>query len=338
MSDDNSVEGEFIGMADDQNSKPAGPPQFGYAGDPSGPAYEFLREEFCRRVMMVDLVPLGDGPVRSTITPRQLPHLGISCSAGTPMRFTSMGANSDLVLFIAPDSPLHVVMGDRELDVPLRGVGLGDASQKGAYVSQLEEGSIKTLVIDRKTLIENCPEAEDLVAKPIAQNPALTLLLHQYYDLVLQRASELDALAQSVVSRHLVDLVSLALGAGRDETEQAKTRGLAAARFEAIKADILANLSDGALSLSQVAKRHRASPRYVQMLFERAGLTFSDFVLEQRLLLAHRLLKSPLNSTRKVSDIAHMAGFGDVSYFHRCFRRRFGATPAEVRADRRADS
>lgn len=324
---------EFPGMAEDHDDT-GGPPQFGYSGEPSGPAYEFLREEFCRRVMEVDLVPLSDGPVHCTITPRQLPQLGISCSTGTPMRFTTMGANSDLVLFMAPDSPLHVVMGDRELDVPSRGVGLGDASLKGAYVSQLAEGSIKTVVIDRKMLIENCPEAEDLVARPIAPDPALALLLHQYYDLVLQRTSELDALAQSVIARHLVDLVALALGAGRDVTEQAKKRGLAAARFEAIKADILSHLGESGLSLTQVAKRHRASPRYVQMLFERAGMTFSDFVLEQRLIYAHRLLSSPLNTARKVSDIAHMAGFGDVSYFHRAFRKRFDATPADIRGKR----
>ncbi|MFN3622926.1 MAG: AraC family transcriptional regulator [Hyphomicrobium sp.] len=325
-------------MADDQDDKPSGPPQFGYSGDAAGPAYEFWREEFCRRVMVVDLAPLNDGPVRCTITPAHLPQLGISCSTGTPIRFTSLGVNSDLVLVISPDSPLHVVMGERTLDVPPRGISLGDASMKGAYVSQLENGGFKTVLVDRKALLEQCPDAEDRIAQPIAQDPTLASLLHQYYDLVVQHATGLDALAQKAVSQHLIDLVVLALGVRRDEAEQAKSRGLAAARFEAIKADIVARLGDSGLSLGDIAKRHRASPRYVQVLFERAGTTFSEFVLEQRLLMAHRLLSSPLNSARKVSDIAHTAGFGDVSYFHRAFRKRFGATPSEVRADRRADS
>jgi AraC-like DNA-binding protein len=35
---------------------------------------------------------------------------------------------------------------------------------------------------------------------------------------------------------------------------------------------------------------------------------------------------------RKVSDIAHLTGFNDVSYFHRAFRRRFGLTPGDARA------
>jgi AraC-like DNA-binding protein len=54
-------------------------------------------------------------------------------------------------------------------------------------------------------------------------------------------------------------------------------------------------------------------------------------VLEQRLLRAARLLRDPLHRSRKVSDIAHVAGFNDVSYFHRTFRRRFGMTPSDMR-------
>jgi AraC-like DNA-binding protein len=35
----------------------------------------------------------------------------------------------------------------------------------------------------------------------------------------------------------------------------------------------------------------------------------------------------------KVSDIAYACGFSDVSYFNRCFRRRFGCSPRELRAN-----
>lgn len=123
----------------------------------------------------------------------------------------------------------------------------------------------------------------------------------------------------------------LSLGAGRDETEFVKDRGLAAARFEAIKTDVLARLGDGDLGLAEVAQRNRVSPRCVQMLFERTGTTFSEFLLDQRLVRAARLLRDPRHLARKVSDIAYLAGFNDVSYFHRAFRRRFGMTPSDMR-------
>jgi AraC-like DNA-binding protein len=40
-------------------------------------------------------------------------------------------------------------------------------------------------------------------------------------------------------------------------------------------------------------------------------------------LLAHR--------EGRISDIAFACGFNDLSYFNRCFRRRFGLTPTAAR-------
>jgi AraC-like DNA-binding protein len=67
------------------------------------------------------------------------------------------------------------------------------------------------------------------------------------------------------------------------------------------------------------------------MLFDGDATTFSEFVLMQRLARAHRMLIDPQLLDRTVSSIAHEAGFGDVSYFNRTFRRRHGATPSDVR-------
>ena len=69
----------------------------------------------------------------------------------------------------------------------------------------------------------------------------------------------------------------------------------------------------------------------VQRLFERAGTTFTEFMLEQRLLLARKMLIAPGNRHSKISAIASDAGLCDLSYFNRVFRRRFNATPSELR-------
>ena len=315
--------------ADDQSIH--GAPRLGYAGEPHGPAYEMWREEFCRRVMAADLSPLSDGSFHCDVKALMLPQATISSCSGTPIRFMTLNASDNLALLMAPDSPLHAVMGRRALEVAPLGISLIDASIKGAFVSQIEEGGNKAALFDRKTLLSYCPDAEDSVARPLDHNPALTALLHRYYDFAVQHAAGLDALAQHAVSQHLMDLMVLVLGGRRDATEQAKERGLAAARLEAIKADILARL-DGSLTLADLARRHRASPRTIQLLFERSGVTFSEFVLEQRLLRAARLLRDPRHRAAKVSDIAHLSGFNDVSYFHRTFRRRFGMTPLDAKA------
>ncbi|WP_283809899.1 MULTISPECIES: helix-turn-helix domain-containing protein [Bradyrhizobium] len=72
------------------------------------------------------------------------------------------------------------------------------------------------------------------------------------------------------------------------------------------------------------------SPRYLHRLLERSGLSFTARVNELRLQRAHKLLAEQCSSKR-VSDIALVAGFSDVSYFNRLFRARFGDTPREVR-------
>jgi AraC-like DNA-binding protein len=109
-------------------------------------------------------------------------------------------------------------------------------------------------------------------------------------------------------------------------------RGMRAARLQAMKADVLANLGRSDLTAASVAARHDVTPRYVQMLFETEGQSFSEFVLEHRLTRVRAMLRDPKLSSRTISGIAYDAGFGDISYFNRVFRQRYGATPSEVRA------
>jgi AraC-like DNA-binding protein len=54
--------------------------------------------------------------------------------------------------------------------------------------------------------------------------------------------------------------------------------------------------------------------------------------LQKRLAAADLMLRDPRYADRNISAIAFEAGFGDVSYFNRIFRRRFGVKPADARA------
>jgi AraC-like DNA-binding protein len=131
---------------------------------------------------------------------------------------------------------------------------------------------------------------------------------------------------------HIHDLMALALGATRDAAETAKCRGARAARLRLIKDDIADNIGQADLSLPALAARHQVNPRYLQRLFESEGMKFTDYVLAQRLAFAHRLLSDPRRNRVKISAIAFDAGFGDLSYFNRTFRRHYGKAPSEVRA------
>jgi AraC-like DNA-binding protein len=69
------------------------------------------------------------------------------------------------------------------------------------------------------------------------------------------------------------------------------------------------------------------------MLLEAEGTTFTDYALNLRLTRAQQMLTESRFASWTISAIAYEAGFGDLSHFNRAFRRRYGASPSEVRAD-----
>jgi AraC-like DNA-binding protein len=115
----------------------------------------------------------------------------------------------------------------------------------------------------------------------------------------------------------------------------AQGRGLRAARLQAIKRYVADRLGQQGLNVSTVAARHRVGLRYVQRLFESEGTTFSEYVTNERLARVHEMLVHPAYARWTISAMALEAGFGDVSYFNRRFRRRYGLRPSDVQASRR---
>jgi len=111
-----------------------------------------------------------------------------------------------------------------------------------------------------------------------------------------------------------------------------RRRGARATRLQAIQSDIAENAGSAALSIDEVAARHGVSTRHIRRLFEGTGTTFTAYTREHRLLMVCRMLGDPRHDQRAIGAIAFDAGFGDLSYFNRVFRQRFGATPSEIRA------
>jgi len=83
--------------------------------------------------------------------------------------------------------------------------------------------------------------------------------------------------------------------------------------------------------VTQVALRQGVTLRYIHKMLEAEGRTFSELVLGARLARAHRMLTDSRFASLSITEIAFASGFGDLSHFDHAFRRRFGATPSEVR-------
>jgi len=122
------------------------------------------------------------------------------------------------------------------------------------------------------------------------------------------------------------------MGPTRDAAAMAQARGLHAARLDAVKQDIDSCMALQNLSVAALALRHRCTARSIQRMFGAEGTTFTEYVLARRLARAHRLLGDPRRWGEKISAVALDCGFGDVSYFNRAFRRRYGVAPSDVRA------
>jgi AraC-like DNA-binding protein len=134
---------------------------------------------------------------------------------------------------------------------------------------------------------------------------------------------------RGLITTHVYDLMSLALGATAEGREIASQRGVKAARLQAVKEALS---QDRGISILDIARMQGVSPRYVQKLFEDAGTTFTEYVLVLRLEAARTMLASPRYADWTITAIALEAGFGDLSHFNRRFKARYMQTPSDLRA------
>ncbi|MBR0785290.1 helix-turn-helix transcriptional regulator [Bradyrhizobium iriomotense] len=219
----------------------------------------------------------------------------------------------------------HEVLLERGQAVITTQTDIGHGIVGGAGYSQ-------SLRIPRTTIAALGGTIEDRCMRPISWTLPTLRLLTSYCDLIFDMGGALTPeTGVSTVARHIQDLVALIAGATGDAAEEAMSRGVPAARLATILTDMRQNAAQPDMSIALVAARHGVSPRYVQMLFADQGLTFSQVLLNERLDRAYAALTDTQSARLVISTIAFNAGFNDLSYFHRAFRRRFGATPGEIR-------
>lgn len=84
------------------------------------------------------------------------------------------------------------------------------------------------------------------------------------------------------------------------------------------------------LTVQAVAEECCCSPSHFMRFFKAAvGVPFVEYLNEYRLGMAARML---LETDTPVLDTAQNAGFENISYFNRCFKRKYGCTPRDYRA------
>ncbi|MFI0847510.1 AraC family transcriptional regulator [Mesorhizobium sp. IMUNJ 23232] len=307
--------------------------RFSIADWPEKDRLGMLHDVYTGALLECDIAPADGELAEFTASSRPLPGLDILSVASSGLRVRRSKTQVDpehIYLNINLAGSRHVSQQGREA-VSAEGEAMFIAGGAGVDMTIAPGARFMTLKMEIAAIEPLVPDYGDRLIQPIPSKSEALQLLSGYLGTLDKTEMLATPNLQRVVATHVHDLAALTLGAARDGADQARERGARAARLQAIKADVAANL-DGDVSVDAVARRHRVTPRSVQMALEVEGVTFTDFVLGQRLARAHRMLSDPLRVGQKISTIALDAGFGDLSYFNRVFRRRFGVAPSEVRA------
>lgn len=252
------------------------------------------------------------------------------CSPGISHHPHELIDNDDVFLVAAPAGKVATLDKGEHVAIGGGTVALGRNDNVG-YLNLATDARLFMVRLKQRMLEPFVPNLSDALTKTYLHDSPALRLLFGYANLLVSGKQRVDPELGHLVSTHFHDLAALALGAGKDGLAIARGRGVRAARLAGIKRDIVEHLAEPQLSVAEVARRQALTPRYVHMLFEDEGSTFSEYVVAQRLARAYRMLTDPRRAHETISAIAMSVGFGDLSYFNRTFRRRFGATPTEIR-------
>jgi len=176
------------------------------------------------------------------------------------------------------------------------------------------------------TLRAMVPDIENMVGRELEPGGALSLAM-DYSNLLLQHPDAVEE-AGVAIANHVLDLAALGLGARGEPAAAARRGGLRAVRLKAVLTILGQRFAEPDFSAQKLAAAAGLSERYVNELLYEAGASFTLRLNELRMRKAAELLGQ---REGRISDIAFECGFNDLSYFNRCFRRRFGLTPTAAR-------
>jgi AraC-like DNA-binding protein len=294
---------------------------------------EAWRDLLTRKLLPSDVQPLNDDPFHVDVQLRALPGLRFSWGTLGASRYTrsrriASREDDDFAIIANLDGEIVSAQNGREVVL-----GAGDACLVACtdpgIVSRAQLGRLVCIRVPGESLTPLVSQLHDRTGRIIPRDSEALRLLTSYIRVLDENQGLSTPELRASIVTHIHNLAALAVQPTNDNFACVEHNGLRAARLRAIKSYILKNLSRGDLSVAEVAAHIRLTPRSVQMLLEDDGTTFSEFTLHARLARIYAALAEARH--RSIGDIALESGFGDISYFNRAFRRRYGASPTEIR-------
>lgn len=219
----------------------------------------FWREVFARKLVQVDMEPLSDLPLQAEaalFSVGELRAMWANVSAPARYRRTSqIVSEGDDSFGLVVNQGGRQTMSQRGVDVSLAvgdAIGCLQAEPATMIISQV---SWLALAVPRAALVPLVGNVESAAMRLVPQGNEALRLLVRYLEILREGPAPTTPESRHFTVTHIHDLIAVALGATRDG--------------------------------AAVALRQRVTPRYIHMLFETEGITFSEFVLSRRLMRAH---------------------------------------------------
>lgn len=282
------------------------------------------------RQMAMEFIDRSDGDLRFAIEFIPLGGVAAGTIRGTPSSFIRkpVDGNDGLYMVINRCGRFDVVQQGVRHTLAVGAAAVFDNRCPGE-LHCVEAGETWSISVPREALRHLVSGIEKSIERVIPAGNAMVRMLAGYLE-TLFALEEIDEPALAGV--HIADLVASVIGARCEAQALIDERGVRAARLRAVLDAIAGHAGDIELDPAGLAERLGLSVRYLHLLLEDTGKTFSEHLLERRLERAHRLLRDPRLGNSKISSISQQAGFADLSHFNRSFRRRFGETPSAARA------
>jgi AraC-like DNA-binding protein len=146
-----------------------------------------------------------------------------------------------------------------------------------------------------------------------------------------KHVGEASSDAAACLATQMLDILALTFEAGPNNMPEGPSLARQALRRRAV-AYIDRRLGDPSLDPATVAGALGISTRYLHKVFEQSDVSVAAYIRAKRLERAREDLADGRLGRRPIAEIASRNGFGSQSFFATSFKKRFGASPRDIRA------
>ena len=268
---------------------------------------------FCGAISKADLVPIHISRVTAT------PH-----SVMRQRGHIAKGASNFYFLNLQLDGLSRSVQRGHEQICGPGDLAVIDTTEPFEIVN-LRDFRLLCFAVPRELLASHVADRPRLTLSATETGRALARTLSGYADLCIR--PEAIPLVPTL-GNHLLDLLS---HADRFVVDSPPPRARSSVQLSMMLDDLDRHFADADFNASALARKFGCSLRYVHKLFSSTGRSVSEHVNDRRILASARRLLDPDCRGMTIAEIAFAAGFNDISYFNRLFRRCNGLSPRDFR-------